>query len=282
MAYSLAGVVGIGLTVGGATYALFTSSVENTSNQFTAGTLKITAKRDDIPNVGPMFYSDTASHPGMLPTSEWAPGDKNTRGLFLKNDGTLPAKLLTLTANAADKDGNAVNTGSDYEKALQFAAKSHVLIWQIKWLDPSGGWIPNMKLDSTQLDAIMTTINDAYKAWTVEHPDSNLDQFISNADGFTQLMTFANQYLLDHISTIQAAGKTIKDGDVKVTKIYYKKLSNLLNKDADVSRLGISTNPGDAELLGFTVELDKDADNSYQGITANFNFGTDWVQVRNN
>lgn len=281
MVFSLAGVAGIGLTVGGATYALFSSSTANEGNQFTAGTLKITAKRDDVPNVGPMFYTNTTSQPGTLPTGEWAPGDRNTRGLFLKNDGTLQAKLTTLTAKAADKNGNAVTSGNDFDAAAKFAQKAKVLIWQVQWVDPFGGVIPNMQLNGTQTDAIMTYVNDAYKAWVAQNPNGGTDP-LANPDAISQLIIFTNQYLLEHINGIKAAGRTSVDGDVQVAKLYKMNLNDLLNKRANVSRFGITTNPGESQLLAFTVELAKDADNTYQGMTANFNFGTDWVQTRNN
>ena len=73
------GIVGIGLVAGGATYAIFTDSASNKANSFTAGTLNIESSRDDIPNYGPMFYTDsTNSNVGAMPTGLWAPGDKKT------------------------------------------------------------------------------------------------------------------------------------------------------------------------------------------------------------
>lgn len=281
MVFSLTGVVGVGLTVGGATMALFSSSAANEGNQFTAGTLKITAKRDDIPNDGPMFYTDTVSHSGTLPTGEWAPGDKNTRGLFLKNEGSLPAKLANVTAKAADANGNEVKSGSAYDAAVKFASKARVLIWQVEWVDPFGGAVPLSNMNGAQMDKVMTTVNDAYKAWLAQNPGGDPDPLASaSAEG--QLVIFTNQYLLEHINGIQAVGKTTEDLDVKVTKLYKMPLANLLNKPASVSKLAITADPGDFQVLAFTVELAKDADNSYQGVSANFNFGTDWVQIRNN
>src|SRR5690242_3697310 len=128
MAMSLSGLLGLGLAVGGATFALFSSTASNNNNQFMAGTLHISSNRDDVPTVGPMFYTENSTNtPGINPTSVWAPGDKNTRGLFLKNDGTLPAKLKSISISDVSGSTHVIN--------MKFAQKAKVIIWQVKWFN---------------------------------------------------------------------------------------------------------------------------------------------------
>lgn len=279
MAMSLTGIVGLGLTVGGGTFALFTSSATNTGNTFTAGKLIMTAKRDDVPNVGPMFYTSTSpGAQGTLPTGLWAPGDKNTRGLFLKNDGSLQARLTTLTAKAADASGNVLTSGSNYDADVKFAQQAGVKIWQVQWFNPLGQIVPWLTLNSTQMDSIMEYVNQGYAAWAQAHPGADPATDPSIVD---QIVEYVNQYLLDHINSITASG-TYTDGTVKVTKLTNMKLSELINQSKDVKNFDIRTSPGESQLLAFTVELPRLTDNTYQGISANFNFGTDWVQTAHN
>jgi spore coat-associated protein N len=272
MTMSLTGVVGLGLTVGGATFALFSSTATNSNNDFTAGTLHISSTRDDVPTVGPMFYTDnTANSPGIHATGVWAPGDKHTRGLFLKNDGTLPAKLKNISI--------AYGTGSNPTMNLKFAQQANVIVWQVKWFNSVGlnGNISN--LNATQMDKIMETINKGYMAWTAKNPGADPTQ---DPNAKRQILESENTFLMQYLSNILAVpGATINDGIVKVTDLYSANLSDLLT-NADVSSFGITTDPGKAQLLAFTVELPLNTDNTYQGISANFNFGTYWEQVRNN
>lgn len=278
-AYSITGIAGLSLLVGGSTFALFSSSATNTNNQFTAGTLHISSNRDDVPNEGPMFYTSTAPNAqGTLPTGLWAPGDKNTRGLFLKNDGTLQARLTTLTAVPTDENGSVVTSGDKYNADMKFAKQATVKIWQVQWFNPIGQTVPWTTLDATEMDAIMTYVNQGYADWEQANPgaDPSTDPNILD-----QVIIAVNQYLLDHINDIKTNGNK-PDGIVQVTKLNVSDLSTLIDKKADVSKLDISTNPGESQLLAFTVELPKETDNSFQGISANFNFGTDWVQTAHN
>lgn len=111
----LAGVLSLGLAVGGATYALFTDNESNTNNA-RAGTVVLYQERDmgdTIP--GPMFYPDSWDPTGAFPydTNEnapfqppggesiggWAPGDRVTRAMNLYNQGTLDAVVKRVRAN---------------------------------------------------------------------------------------------------------------------------------------------------------------------------------------
>lgn len=276
---AVTGVVATSLVVGGASYALFTSSATNTGNSFTAGTLHIDANRDDVPNVGPMFYTDTNSQPGTLATGLWAPGDKNTRGLFLKNTGSLDARLKSISANTADASGTAVTSGSYYTGDLAFAGHSELKIWQVNWFNPLGGIVPWTKLDATQMDAIMQYVNDGYAAWAAAHPGADPSTDPSLID---QVVEFVNQYLLDHINDIKSSGKTVNDGTVKVTRLYNASMTDLTNKTYDVSKYDIKSKPGESVLLAYTMEFKRNTGNDMQGASAYFNFGSNWEQVRNN
>ncbi|MGZ4134908.1 MAG: TasA family protein [Tumebacillaceae bacterium] len=276
---AVTGVVATSLAVGGASYALFTSNATNTGNSFTAGTLKVEANRDDIPTVGPMFYTDTSALPGTMATGFWAPGDKYTRGLFLKNTGSLDARLKSITANTADASGNVVSSGSYYTSDLAFSSHSKLKIWQVNWFNPLGGLIPWTKLDATQMDAIMKYVNDGYAAWAAGNPNADP---ANDPNALNQLVEYVNKYLLDHINDIKASGKVIDDGTVKVTRLYNASLDDLTNKTYNVSNFNIQTKPGESVLLAYTMELKKDTGNDMQGASAYFNFGSTWEQVRNN
>jgi len=272
MAYSLSGLLGLGLTVGGASFALFSSTASNSNNQFTSGTLKITSNRDDVPTTGPMFYTNmTAEAPGINPTGVWAPGDKQTRGLFLKNEGTLNAKLKTVSVTNGE--------GSNIEENLKFTQEAKVIIWQVKWFNSVGLNGKQTNLNATQMDKIMTFLNDGYKKWSAENPGADPTQ---DPNWKRQLLQAENLILFQHINDIIGTpGATVTDELVKVTDLYGANLADLLNT-ADVSSLGVIAEPDKAQLLAFTVELPLDADNSYQGISANLTFKTYWEQVRNN
>jgi spore coat-associated protein N len=277
---SATGVLAISLTIGGATYALFGSTATNANNIFIAGTLNISSARDDIPMTGPMFYADTtADQPGTMKTGLWAPGDKNTRGLFLENTGTLDAKLKTLSANTSDANGNAVTSGAAYNTDVAFANASELKIWQLNFFSPFGPFIPWPKLTSNQLDDLMQTVNAGYTAWEANHPGADP---LKDPNLFDQLIIFMNQYMLDHINEIKQNNAVFNDGIVKVTKLYSQNMNNIVNNSVDVSSAGISIKPHDSVLLAYTVKLKPTADNSLQGITPYFSFGSGWAQVKNN
>lgn len=116
---SVSGLIAIGASVGGATYAWFTSSATNANNTFTAGTINLSQTRDlgdTIP--GPMFYTSTSDPTGTYPydvagvpyappgsegVGGLAPGDSMTRAMNLSNSGSLDAKVTKIwgSVNAA-------------------------------------------------------------------------------------------------------------------------------------------------------------------------------------
>ena len=98
VALALSAVVLLTIIGGGATFALFTAQTTNTNSQITAGTLAITADRDNGDTVpGPMFYIGPGG--GLMATGEWAPGDAYHRVLQVENTGSLAAWLKHVRAS---------------------------------------------------------------------------------------------------------------------------------------------------------------------------------------
>ncbi|MEH7336818.1 hypothetical protein V7161_29820 [Neobacillus drentensis] len=277
----ISGLLATSLAVGGATFALFKSDVTNGSNNVKAGTLKITEKRDDIPNAGPMFYTENVSgNYGAMPTGLWAPGDKHTRGLFLENTGTLEAKLKTLTVVPADSNGVKVTSGAQYDDNILFARQAKVKIWQIKEYDSTGGVIPFTRMDSTQMDLVMDVINDGYNDWLTANPTADLDDQVTLA----RFLNSLNALLLERLNN---QGNSVDNRHYEVVRMYNQSLINLVNNNFDASNFNIKVAPDQAAFLGFTVEFNKNAPNgvdknSMQGKSVYFNFGSDWEQTRNN
>ncbi|MDQ1001883.1 putative ribosomally synthesized peptide with SipW-like signal peptide [Neobacillus niacini] len=116
---SVTGLVGMGLTIGGATYALFTDSAQSKNNTITSGSIDISEKRDRGDSVpGPMFYSSISdtntTDPGkyaydvdkannLYPyggeaKGGWAPGDSVQRTMIVESEGSLEARLKSISA----------------------------------------------------------------------------------------------------------------------------------------------------------------------------------------
>lgn len=273
MLTAIAGVLTVGLAVGGGTYALFKSNVANGPNNFTAGTLQISASRDDVPNVGPMFYTNsTDDSVGAMPTGFWAPGDKHTRGLFLENKGTLKAKLKNIGA-----DYSAGSNAADEEL---FAKQAKVKIWEVKQVDLSGGIVPFTRIDADKFDEVMDYINEGYTAWINDHPNADLN----DQETIARLLNAVNAVLLERLND---TSNSTTNRFFKVVRMYNDSLYNLVQGDVNVSSYNITADPGQAALLGFTVELQKRPTagidkNALQGKEVQFDFTTSWEQVRNN
>jgi predicted ribosomally synthesized peptide with SipW-like signal peptide len=120
--WSATGLMGISLTIGGATFAIFTDSASSTNNTFTAGTIDLTQERDSGDSIpGPMFYTGSSDSSGYYPYDEtvpsnsanlggeslggWAPGDKVVRAMNIYNKGTLAAKITKLQATISNGTG---------------------------------------------------------------------------------------------------------------------------------------------------------------------------------
>ncbi|HWI64579.1 MAG TPA: SipW-dependent-type signal peptide-containing protein [Symbiobacteriaceae bacterium] len=106
LALGVVGMMTLGVTAG--TFALFSASAGPNNNQFTAGTLTLSAVRDQGDTIpGPMFYTtpDEGDTPtgvdGLYPTGPWAPGDSRVRVLLVRNTGSLDAWLTSVGADLA-------------------------------------------------------------------------------------------------------------------------------------------------------------------------------------
>lgn len=242
-------VMAVSLLVGGGTYALFTSSATNTGNTFTAGTLTMSTSRDDIPMTGPMFYTNDNTS-GWSGTGLWAPGDNHTRGLFVKNTGSLDGKLSKVSAIAA-------GSGPEY---ASFESQADVTI---------AVFAPNGNFDQTAYRQLMQEVDNWYKnvrKYVITNKIADVDAYI-------------NQSYLHQVFDV----KNVLDEDVSasVKEVYNDKLSNLIN-GKDVSSLGINIPSQNTLLLGYTVALPLTAGDDLQGKTVQFTFENDFVQSRNN
>jgi spore coat-associated protein N len=283
---ALTGVVTTALVIGGATYALFSSSVEN-RNVVQAGTVIITSKRDDVPNIGPMFYTQSVpGQVGAMPTGLWAPGDKHTRGMFLENTGSLAAKLKTLTiipTNSSAQPVSASSVGADlqaYNDALLFARQARVKIWEVKEYDPTRGLVPFTRMDGTDMDLVMDLINIGCRMWLEENPEADL----SRQEEVARFLNAVNAYLMEKLN--ERDGST-NNRLFNVVKMYDQPLINFVNTPFNASPFGIQLQPREATLIAFTVEMAKkppagiDA-NSFQGKSVYFTFGSKWEQSVHN
>ncbi|EJY54425.1 hypothetical protein URH17368_2893 [Alicyclobacillus hesperidum URH17-3-68] len=299
-AASAAGLLSMTGLVGYGTYAMFNAHAAKTGNTFTAGTLQITPERDDVPQMGPMFYSSSNTFmSGVIPTGVWAPGDQHTRGLFLENNGSLAGQLTTLTATPADPNGNPLSSTSadtvDYKHDLLFANQANVIIWKVVAVNPSGiqplfdpdDFAPGG--NATNIEEAVDCINQLYQAWLRLNPTASLGMTQS---AFQSLLTYVNHGLLQDINDISAVrnGQRVTADSVQVQQIISEPLINLVNGPVSVSSIPNFSdviNPGSSSLLAFTVQFDKEPPqgvdpNSMQGLSAYFNFGTSWSQYRNN
>lgn len=98
---TLGAAIAVSMLAAGSTLALFTASSGTIDSQFTAGTLCLTANRNDgEPVPGPMFYvtpqqgRTPGGIDGTLPTGVWALGDSHIRTLTVEN----PTSCSTMDA----------------------------------------------------------------------------------------------------------------------------------------------------------------------------------------
>jgi spore coat-associated protein N len=289
---SATGVLAVSLAIGGSTYALFNSTATNGNNSFTAGSLKISSARDDIPMTGPMFYAkSTADSIGGLETGEWAPGDKNTRGLFLHNNGSLDATLTKFTAKPAGPNGGPVSSGAQYDQDMLFANNATVMIWSIEKYDPTGDrYLPlgiDKDMNPNDINNVMNGLNGAYKVYLQRNPNDSVTKKtefaeILDGDGWSGYhLNFANAQFLDEINKLTASTNNVS---FRVTKVTTVPLSTLVNGFMPAMPLGfrMDINSGQTALLAFTVNMNTSAGNDLQNIKPYFNFESQWAQVRNN
>jgi spore coat-associated protein N len=279
------------LAVGAGTYAFFSSSATNGPNMVQAGTVEITSTRDDVPNVGPMFYTESVEgQVGAMPTGLWAPGDKHTRGIFLENVGSLDAKLKSLSVIPTNAQAEPVSSSSTdpvdveaYNNAILFAQQARVKIWEVKEYDPTRGLKPLNRMDGTEMDELMDLMNVGYQRWLDQNPTADL----SRQEYQASLLNFVNAYLLEELNKRNGS---VNNRLFQVVKMYDKPLIHFVNNTPiDISEFGIEIEPTEACLLAFTVEFRKNPPgnsgidpNSMQGKSVYFTFGSYWEQSRNN
>lgn len=108
----LTGVLALTSLVGAGTYAYFSDSASSTANAFQAGTIKLASTRQDIPITGPMFYTNDSTTNGVRGTGLWKPSKRESRAMFITNEGTLPGRLRNIKAdftNSASLPTNVKN-----------------------------------------------------------------------------------------------------------------------------------------------------------------------------
>jgi spore coat-associated protein N len=295
------GILAVSTAIGGATYALFSSSATNQGNSFSAGTLKIDSARDDIPMTGPMFYTESPSDVtgiGGLATGEWAPGDINTRGLFLRNTGSLDAKLTALKATpvkyAGKVDGKSVFTpvtsgDPQYKTDMDFANNATVTVWEVGIYDPTNDRVKpfDPDLSATAINNIMTSLNASYRYYESLHTNIpyTLTQMARILDGATFTgfrLDYGNAQMLQQINDLAKQNSVGSDTeDFKVMKMTKLPLKDLIN-NGSASAIPVTIARGGTSLLAYSVSFDIAAGNDVQGITPYFNFGSEWEQAKNN
>lgn len=248
---SAIGIMGLSLAIGGTTYALFTSAATNSANTFTSGTLTMSAERNDLPITGPMFYTND-NPDGWSGTGLWAPGDNHTRGLFVRNTGSLDAKLSKVYAIPE-------GSGTELSDARAFAQQADVTI---------AVYAPNGNFDQTAYRRLMEVVDDWYK--------NEWNRALAN--GVADIAAYINESYINQVFHV----KNVLGHDVSadVEQVYTGKISELLN--GQNSPLLVNVPSQNTLLLGYTVSLPLAAGNSLQGKTVKFTFRNDFVQAKNN
>jgi spore coat-associated protein N len=267
---AITGMLAVSAAVGGVTYALFTAESTNTGNLVQSGKLDITSNRVDYPASGPMFYTSAQNqYKGWLSIDAWAPGDVHTRGLFLRNIGTLEARMSSVFARATDDKGNVISNGPQYNDDILFATNAHVKIWSLHQ-DTSKPNKKNISLFSEEeKDQVMAVVNEGYQKW------------LSANNSISGLFEQYAPIIINYINDYMDENQVMKGLNIKIVNVFDKSLSDLLTP-VDVSKKDIRLGANDVSMLAFTVELNRDAKNELQEKKVYFNFGTNWTQTKNN
>jgi len=242
-------VILLGLFVGASTFAYFTDSAHGNTKNFQAGTIDIDSYRDGFDTIpGPMFYTTAEegatptdpSYPGLKPTGQWAPGDTHIRSLVVYNKGSLDAILSKVKAEVISDPEN-------------LASKLNVAIYNI---------VPENLPNGTPFSPIPG--DDTLDQELLNYTSNLINPFIMTAHYFgTDELT---QKFIE--SRINVRGQLLWSGKMSDLTSEYKKLNKGLslksNKAPQFRQRGC--------LLAFVVQLDKAADNNYQGAEAKFGF----------
>lgn len=259
--------------VGAGTYAYFSDTETSNGNTVQAGTLEMTGFRNDIPIEGPMFYTsddfDAGNNApdGVLGTGLWQPGDTNTRGMFIRNDGTLDAKLNKLYAVAEDADAEA------------FAEQAHVTI---AVFEPDSNVF--LGIDSSEYADLVEAIDQFYKT----NFDQLMEQLFPNADqmeleelkqAIKQVHGEVKKLIMNQSFQVDVNGAPV---NVNVKQVFQDQLSNLIgNNNLVDNQLQYVVEPGESLFFGYTVSFDDltpEENNPLQGKEVRFNFATEFVQ----
>ncbi|MGG0939556.1 SipW-dependent-type signal peptide-containing protein [Brevibacillus centrosporus] len=260
---AVAAVLAVGGSIGSATYALFTSEAQNTNNSFKSGTLSLSTHHHDVPVEGPMFYQND-SEKGQMGTGYWAPRDSHTRAMFIKNTGSLDAKLTHIIAKP---EGNR-------EDALKFGEQAMVTVASFK---TSNG----KALDATAAKKIN------------EEADKEFKKLINGkfwerviAVGLQAAAAEVREDLLEWTYRVNSSGESVTVG---ISDIYIGSLKDLYNggagQDTEVPNLILPA--GQTMQLSYTVTFLDDAgqtfkNNDIRGTTVNFGFVNQFEQVKHN
>lgn len=266
MITAISSVLLLGAAIGGGTYALFTSSAQNTGNTFAAGTLSLSTHRNDVPIEGPMFYTND-SDAGRMGTGFWAPKDTHTRAMLIKNTGTLDAKLTDLIA---------IPEGTSEQQANALAFGEQAMVTVAALATPNG-----ITINAADIDRINLEADRAFKA-------------LISGNRFTQALArsgqeafaIAREFWLNWTYELDSNGNTVL---VSVSDVYVGSLKDLYNggsgRDAVLPNLVL---PAKKTMhLAYNVSFLDDAGTGFdndalQGKAVNFMFQNNFEQVKNN
>lgn len=249
--------------IGGGTYALFTSSAQNTGSTIASGTLSLSTHRNDVPIEGPMFYTND-SVSGEMGTGYWAPKDTHTRAMLIKNTGTLDAKLTDLIA---------IPEGSTAEQADALAFGEQAMVTVAAFTTPK--WY---ELNADQMEAANQAADEAFKKFIGKNPVF--------AKGGQEVFAEARKFWLSWKYRVDNNGNPI---DVTVSDVFVGSLKDLYNggsgRDAVLPNLVV---PAKKTIhLGYNVTFLDDANGTFdndalQGKSVKFTFQNNFEQVKNN
>ncbi|AIQ44767.1 hypothetical protein R70723_01745 [Paenibacillus sp. FSL R7-0273] len=265
---ALSSVVLLCAAIGGGTYALFTSSAQNTGNTVTSGTLTLSTHRYDVPVEGPMFYTNDTDA-GRMGTGLWAPKDSHTRAMMIKNTGTLDAKLTDLIALPEGTEGQKAD-------ALAFGEQAMVAVAALA--TPDG-----VTLNTEDVNKVNEAVDQTFKTFIKYLPNS--------ARTAQSVFADARELLLNTTYQVLSGGSPV---NVSIKDAYVGSLKDLYNsgagKDAILPNLVLPAKKtmhlvynvtflDDATVSVGGAAIDNDV---IQGKVVNFTFKNTFEQVKNN
>lgn len=235
------------ISIGGATFALFTDSATNAPNTFRAGTVDIDSYRDGFDTIpGPMFYTNEIegatptdpSYPGLKPTGLWAPGDSHVRSLIVYNKGTLDAVLDQVKANTV-RDDQLLREHMD------------VAIYKIlpKFTEGGATFTP-IPGDDTFDKSVLDTMSEEFNPILMEAWALDKDPEAGGSYGMNQLLIEKD---------IPLNAQELWKGSFTQLEADYQTMSPVYLRKTNVDYMKRGT------LLAFVVTLRQDTPNEHQG-----------------